>query len=293
MLRTFSPAALLLAMAVLLLAGLACVPGNIIGYGSGWNSVAYSDGVVYVGGKDNFVAALDASTGQLLEGAGEGDAAGRWLRELPDTHGVFGPPAVGEKLVYFADRGSRDGEESSLLALDRATGARQWQKTVGEGRALVGGPALGDGLVIVGSEDGVLYAFQQEDGAAVWHFSTSGRIWSTPSIANGQVYFGSMDGNLYAVATVGDRAGKQVWSFDTGAAVITQPLVLEDVIVFGALNKKLYGLDLEGNLLWSLVGDDWFWSAPVGSGDAIYASTMSGRVYALDSQGDELWPRTL
>ena len=290
-LRTYSPVALLLAMAVLLLAGLACVPGNIIGYGSGWNSVAYSDGAVYVGGRDNFVAALDASTGQLLEGAGEGAAPGRWFRELPDSHGVFGPPAVGEKLVYFADRGSRDGEESSLLALDRTTGARQWQKTVGEGKALVGGPALGDGLVIVGSEDGVLYAFQQEDGAAVWHFSTNGRIWSTPSISNGQVYFGSMDGNLYAVTTAGETAGKKVWSFDVGAAVVTQPLVLDDMIVFGAFDKKFYAIDLEGNLLWTFEADDWFWAAPVVSGDAIYASTMSGRVHALDRQGDELWPR--
>ena len=283
--------ALLLALAVLLLAAVACSPGQIIGYGSGWNSVAYSDGVVYVGGKDNFVAALDASTGQLLEGAGEGDAPGRWFRGLPDSHGVFGPPAVGEKLVYFADRGNREGEESSLLALDRATGARQWEKTVGEGKALVGGPALGDGLVIVGSEDGIVYAFQQEDGAATWHFQTGGRVWSTPTVANGRVYFGSMDGNLYAVTTIGETEGKKVWSYDTGAAVISQPLVLDDMIVFGALNKKFYGLDLEGNLLWSFLGDDWFWAAAVGSGDAIYASTMSGRVYALDRQGNELWPR--
>ena len=290
-LRISSPTALLLALAVLLLAAVACTPGRIIGYGSGWNSVAYSDGVVYVGGKDNFVAALDASTGRLLEGAGEGDVQGRWFRELPDSHGVFGPPAVGEKLVYFADRGSREGEESSLLALDRETGARRWEKTVGEGKTLVGGPALGDGLVIVGSEDGIVYAFQQEDGAATWHFPTGGRVWSTPTAANGQVYFGSMDGNLYAVATIGERAGKKIWSFDTGAAVVSQPLVLDDMIVFGALNKKFYGLDLEGNLLWTFEGDDWFWAAPVGVDGVVYASTMSGRVYALDSEGNELWPR--
>ena len=253
--------------------------------------MAYSDGAVYVGGKDNFVAALDSSTGQLLAGVGEGDVQGRWYRQLSNTHGVFGPPAVGEKLVYFADRGSRDGEESSLLALDRATGARVWQKTVGEGKALVGGPALGDGLVIIGSEDGIVYAFQQEDGAATWHFSTEGRVWSSPAISNGRVYFGSMDGSLYAVSTVGERAGKKVWSFDTGAAVITQPLILGDMIFFGALNKRFYGLDLEGNLLWSFLGDDWFWAAPVGVDGVVYASTMSGRVYALDREGNELWPR--
>ena len=289
-LRFSNPTALLLTLAVLLLAAAACSPGRIIGFGSGWNSVAYSDGVVYVGGKDNFVAALDASTGRVLEAAG-GDGQTRWLRELPDNHGVFGPPAVGEKLVYFADRGSRQGEDSSLLALDRTTGARQWQKTVGEGKALVGGPALGDGLVIIGSEDGIVYAFEQNEGSAVWHYSTGGRVWSTPSAANGRVYFGSMDGALYAVTVAGERAGRKAWSFDTGAAVINQPLILDDIIVAGALNKKLYGLDLEGNQLWTFDGDDWFWAAPVGADGTIYASTMSGRVYALDHEGNELWPR--
>jgi outer membrane protein assembly factor BamB len=150
---------------------------------------------------------------------------------------------------------------------------------------------LGDGLVIVGSEDGIVYAFQQEDGAAQWHFPTGDRVWSTPTTANGRVYFGSMDGNLYAVATIGETAGKKVWSFDTGAAVVTQPLVLDDMVVFGALNKKFYGLDLEGNLLWTFEGDDWFWAAPVGVDGVVYASTMSGRVYALDRDGNELWPR--
>ena len=62
-------------------------------------------------------------------------------------------------------------------------------------------PALAEGLVIVGSSNGRLYALTQTDGSIVWDFSVGERIpvWTSPAIVDGTIYFGSHDGNVYAL----------------------------------------------------------------------------------------------
>ena len=60
-------------------------------------------------------------------------------------------------------------------------------------------PAIADGVVYVGSEDGRLYALDARTGQEKWRFKTDGAIVSSPAVAGGVVYFASTDGYLYAV----------------------------------------------------------------------------------------------
>jgi outer membrane protein assembly factor BamB len=55
-----------------------------------------------------------------------------------------------------------------------------------------------NGVVFVGSGDNV-YALKASTGAKLWSFATGGVVESSPAVANGVVYVGSEDGNVYAL----------------------------------------------------------------------------------------------
>ena len=60
-------------------------------------------------------------------------------------------------------------------------------------------PAVADGVVYFGSQDGHLYAVDIATGQERWRFRTESLVFSSPAVADGVVYFGSRDGHLYAV----------------------------------------------------------------------------------------------
>jgi outer membrane protein assembly factor BamB len=64
-------------------------------------------------------------------------------------------------------------------------------------------PAVANGVVYVGSDDGDFYAFDAKTGAALWSAATGGAVESSPAVANGVVYVGSDDASLYAFAPNG------------------------------------------------------------------------------------------
>ena len=290
----FSP---VLLAALLILTG--CTGRDLISWGEGWTPAAVSDGVVYVGTRDGDILALDANRNGNLRG----DEQVKW-RFSPEGDArlgaIFGAPAVGEEYVYVADRGNRDGTGARLYALRKDRGSDgvirsdmgEWGKDVGG--AVVGGPALADGLVLIGSDDGNLSAYYtagDTPGRLAWRFSTGGQIWTTPLVEDGIAYFGSMDRHIYAVLTTGDRAGDEVWSYETGGAVLSKPLQLDGMLIIGSFDKKLYALDsTDGTFLWSFAANDWLWAGPVSDGEYIYASSMDGTVYALDKNGNPIWP---
>ena len=147
------------------------------------SSPAVSGNVVYVGGNDKYIYALDAASGTL-----------RWKFKTGDR--VFSSPAVSGALVYI---GSRD---DYLYALDAATGAERWRfKT---DYWVDSSPAVCGALVYVGSEDqgsgdDYLYALDTATGTVRWKFATGHFVQSSPAASGGLVYVGSNDGYLYAL----------------------------------------------------------------------------------------------
>src|SRR5262249_55259447 len=110
-----------------------------------FSSPAVANGVVYVGGADHNVYALDASTGAKL-----------W--SFP-TGGFIDhcSPAVANGVVYI---GSGDGK---VDALDATSRTKLWTFTTGGGGTA--SPAVANGTVYVGSNDGKVYAFDLAGGA--------------------------------------------------------------------------------------------------------------------------------
>src|SRR5882724_9258268 len=81
-------------------------------------------------------------------------------------------------------------------------------------------PAIVDGRVFIGSDDGHLYAMDLKTGVKLWDFKTDAAVESSPLVLNGTVFFGSTDASLYAVETA---SGKLRWKHTTGDKILGAP----------------------------------------------------------------------
>ena len=275
------------ALVVVLVLALTGCTRDIGGVSSGWNALASSNGVVYVGTKDGRVQAL-------VDNGFEGVRPSWSFPQAEGTdnlNGVYSPPVVVGRLVYIA------GEAGHLYALDVESGSpsdRGWRRPQGQSQdlePLVAGPAYDpiNELLLVPSEDGNLYGYIADTGESLWDmpFDTDDRIWSTPVVSDGVAYFGSHDGNIYAVNTA---TGKLKWSRQTEGVVAGKPLLFNGMVIAGSFDKNLYALDADnGDIRWQFEGENWFWAGAVTNGDTIFAPSMDGHVYALDRNGILKW----
>jgi outer membrane protein assembly factor BamB len=58
-------------------------------------------------------------------------------------------------------------------------------------------PAIADGRVFVGSNDGRFYVLNVNTGAKIWDFNAGAPLSASPAIAKGRIVIGSQDGRLY------------------------------------------------------------------------------------------------
>jgi len=137
-------------------------------------SPAVANGAVYVGSCDNNVYCLNASTGMLV-----------WNY----TAGLsWSSPAVAGGDVYF-------GLEDGVCCLNGASGMPVWIYVTGG--EVDSSPAIADGMVCVGSDDGSVYCLNGSTGALAWSYMTGGAVYSSPAVAEGMLYVGSEDDNVY------------------------------------------------------------------------------------------------
>lgn len=182
------------------------------------------------------------------------------------------------------------------------------------GAAVRSSPAVVDGVVYVGSDDGFLYAIDGASGEERWRFRTDGAACSSPAVSNGVVYVASDDGHLYAVDAA--EGGKR-WEFAIGEAgcawrgrhnlvILSSPAVSRGLVYIGSPDGYLHALDSTtgkqrwrfkpvavlgspGPVLWRpspaevrrLPGQP-VYSSPVIGGHLVYVRDSLGVLHALD-----------
>ncbi len=189
--------------------------------------------------------------------------------------------AVADGVVYMRG-GSYD---NTLYAVDAQTGTQRWSYAVSGGGRINELPAVADGVVYFGADNGSLYALNAHTGALLWTYTTGRPVYSSPAVANNVVYITSEDGNLYALSA---HSGAKVWSYPAGGD--STAVVANGVVYFGSSDHSVYALKSEnGSLLWSYQTGSSAGDLTV-TGGVVYATSQDDSVYALNaSNGEKLW----
>ncbi len=208
---------------------------------------------------------------------------------------------LGLRPAILGERAYVAGHGGDVHAIEIATGRDLWRASTD--LELSGGPAVGEGVVVVGSSGGELVALDTETGVKRWQVATGGEVLTAPTVANGIVVVRTVDGRLRGMR-VAD--GTEAWSYEQPVPRLTlrgngSPVVDGDMVFAGLDNGKVIALSLTtGELLWSttvapsrgrteierLVDID----SPVRvMGDDVFVVGYQGRLAMLARDTGQLW----
>lgn len=231
-----------------------------------------------------------------------------------DATGVRMAPAFADGKLYAI------GSDGTIAALDATNGRTLWSKHLGQRRGWIlhrgknsvrfaGGPTVGGNLLVAGTIQGEVEAFDAGSGTERWHAQVSSEVIAPPAIADGIVVVRTNDGRLYGF-DANDGSRKWVYDRSTVPALSLRgngsPRIVEGVVYAGEDNGRVIALRLtDGNLLWEQVlspGEgrteierlqDSDGGLVVDNG-VVYASAYRGLVAALIAQsGRPLWTHNL
>lgn len=235
------------------------------------SSPAVANGTVYFGAYDGVVYALDVKTGVERWRYSDAD----WVGSSPAVASDLGLAFIGLEFGLFRKRGG-------IVALDLKTGAPAWSDRT---PALTHGSPLyipEEKMVVIGSNDGVVYAYDAKTGERRWQHQTNGDIKMRPAYdaKRRQVVACSMDGRVYMLAA---RDGTPIAAHETGAGIYSAPLVVGDTAYVASLDKHLYAIDLAtGKERWSFATGGRIFSSPVLADGSIWIGSNDGRLYEID-----------
>lgn len=250
--------------------------------------------LVIVGSSDGSLYALRREDGSV-----------RWRFEAGSP--IHSSPAVHNGRVYFGDRANR------VYAVDLRTGRLRWTTETGTDAPWEWGHEgwdyytssplpVGD-LVIVGSGDGNVYAFDAGSGEERWRFATGGRVRASPAVGDSLVFIGSTDGRLYALDL---SSGAERWVYDTEGVEhnaaefgfdrrsIQSTAALDSTrLYFGSRDGGLYALDrATGRLDWRWTqGTSWIVASPAVNDGTVCVGGSDGQYFMCvnAATGEELW----
>jgi outer membrane protein assembly factor BamB len=202
----------------------------------------------------------------------------RWAFDTGDA--VYSSPAITAGVLYI---GSTD---SSLYALDAATGKQRWRYAT-DG-AVTSSPAVDGGTVFVGSNDRKVHAVDAETGLGRWTFETGAAMHSSPAVVRGVVYIGCRDHNLYALDA---GTGKERWRFTGGDWFNSSPDVVSGMVYVGCRDRNVYALDsATGKQRWRYTTRSTVDSSAAVDGGTVWIGGDDHAVYALSAQdGKWIW----
>ncbi|MFC6719199.1 PQQ-binding-like beta-propeller repeat protein [Natrialbaceae archaeon GCM10025810] len=243
-----------------------------------------ADGRVYIGAYDGVLYAFDAESGDEV-----------WSTDLGDAIGSS-PKYDGERLfvaVEYAD------PEGSTFAVDPDSGEVLWEDD--EHRPTDhphSTPAIDPetGTMVVGSNDGSLYAWEYPSLEFAWSFETApendtdGEIKGPIVTYDGAAFFGSWDERIYRVDL---EEGTEDWSFETGGLSMTGPGVdpVRHELYAGSHDGNLYALDPDaGDVRWRFQTDRALTGCPTVCADRIVFGSKDRTLYAVETAtGEEVW----
>lgn len=227
------------------------------------------------------------------------DARVLWQSKLGGSGIYDTTPAVDAGYAYVA---SAEGE---LSKIDAANGTQVWRVNVGE--KVTSGVGVGGSLVVVGTQKGLIYAYDIS-GKLQWISRLSSQVLSAPRYYDGLVIVRTGDNRIYGINA---NDGSRKWVYDrTGPALTLRSsagVVVDSGAVYaGFAGGKLVSIRADnGKMMWEAsvaqpkgvteierIAD--ITSLPFVDGPLVYAVAYQGRIAAVDrSTGRLVWNRDI
>jgi outer membrane protein assembly factor BamB/DNA-binding transcriptional ArsR family regulator len=128
--------------------------------------------------------------------------------------------ALVEGRLCFGTRGK------DVFCLDPRNGDILWNATVKS--TISGSPAVGRGIMVLCTENGIITAINTSTGNASWSFDVGANVTVSPSMADGAVFLGSEKGGIYMLRA---SSGQLVWYNKAGGARLSSPAISEGRIL--------------------------------------------------------------
>lgn len=236
-----------------------------------FSSPALKGGVVYFGAYDGSVYALRTRDGSVVWQNTDAD----WVGSSPSLQGDT--LYIGLEFGLFRAHGG-------ITALSLRDGSRIWSARHSSLTHASPLYVAAHDMVVIGSNDGVLYAYDARSGTERWRFATEGDIKTSPAFDERTdcILCASMDGTLYGIDA---RSGIVRAAFRTDAGIYSTPLVAGEHVYVSSLDKKLYALraaDLTKG--WSFETRGRIFASPAIHAGSVWIGSNDGILYEIDPE---------
>ena len=209
-------------------------------------------------------------------------------KKIQTGDAILSPVLFGDD-IYAASANGRVYKVSST------SGKQVWEVKLKK-ELISSGVGVGGGLVLVGTDQGIVYAFNQQDGSIAWKAPLSSEILSSPVIDNGIVVARAGDGKVFGLSSYD---GSVSWTISRQLPSLTlrgesRPVLTQGVVFVGFSDGNMAAFRADtGAALW-----DFPISFPRGTndidrlsdvdtnpllvGDFLYISSYQEVTHALD-----------
>ncbi|MGB4811235.1 MAG: outer membrane protein assembly factor BamB [Methylophilaceae bacterium] len=218
-----------------------------------------------------------------------------WQAKVGTAEDFEFSPAVEAGFVYAA------GANGELIKIDVLDGKQVWRTKTGE--KISGGVGAGGSLVMVGTQNGGVYAFDTS-GKLLWKSKLSSEVLSAPKYFDGTVIVRTGDSRIYGINA---DDGSRKWVYERANPALTLRSSAGVIVDGGAVYAGFGGGKMvavradNGKLLWEAsvaqpkgvteierIAD--ITSLPAVDGPLVYAAAYQGRVAAIDRvSGRVVW----
>jgi outer membrane protein assembly factor BamB len=233
-------------------------------------TAAIHGGVVYLGGLNGPLYALDLASGEE-----------KW--QFKSEGGFKAAASVREGRIFIGD------VDGKFYCLDAATGQPKW--TYKADAEIDNGANFYKGNVLFGSQDANLYCLEAATGKLVWKYTIGDQIRCFPTVVGNRAFVAGCDGTLHIVDL---DAGKSVGGVPIGGPTGCTPAVLGDVAYFGTEGEKFFAVNWrEAKNLWTYEHEERkvaYRSSAAATDEVIVVGNRGKFVVGLDPKtGKQAW----
>ena len=158
---------------------------------------------------------------------------------------IISPALLGDHLYAASTNGNVD-------KISASSGKRIWQTSLKK-ENITAGVGVGSGLVLVATDQGVVYALNQLDGSISWQVQLSSEILASPVVGSDIVVARTGDGKVYGLAVFN---GEILWTISRQLPRLTlrgdsKPLIYGGAVFTGFSDGTLAAVEAKnGRALW-------------------------------------------